>query len=257
MSLSITPGYDFAADEVPTRAKLRLAAGNIQVTDLDWTDVGATVRLMLNGQASEGSGASMAAEGWMYYDARGNTWIRQRWTITDFGMSGVTEGYSDTPLFRVLGGWATTRAPFLGANRAAGQPVHAYTSGLAGDSRYSPAVLNWRSGWSQQHVEGANDLGFLQETTATGARAPVVGRGAAKHWLGLVAADRDPTARMTSTSGVQWAVYPLNHSASGYKRWLLEHNGWMPEAGYLGNHRIDWPIAWAYGKPIYGDSSAL
>lgn len=253
MAASITPGYDFTVDEVPTKTKIEIAARGMQISALDFNDVDATIRLALNGQESGGSGASMADEGWLYFDARGNMWVKQRWTARDFGMTGQTESFSDTMLFRSAGGYASSRIPMTdGTNRNAGRPVQIYGLGSGADN-YSPANIGARAQWVITHVEGGMDPFFLEETAVSGSRINMVGRGVTKQFLATGQAHYSIVRRVLSPAGTAWLTYQMN-SSPGYKRAIGTFYGWHPDAGGT-TTRTDWMLFWAYGKPVYGASS--
>ena len=84
--MAIVPGYDFSVNETPSFDTFLSQATGLVITNLDFDDVQASIRVVLNGQESGGSGASMADEGFMYFDPRGNLWVKARYGPEDYGM---------------------------------------------------------------------------------------------------------------------------------------------------------------------------
>lgn len=260
MSANIVPGYDFAQDETPTYNKFLLAAKRLQVTNLDFQDVNTTIRLMLNAQESGGSGASMAAEGWMWFDPYGDMYIRQRWTWDDFGMTGQSEEYSLTPVFRTLGGYASSRMPFWdGGNPEGGKPVSPHVIGADDSKEYSPANIGFTSGWVQYHVDSAPFWGYQPDTMVSGVRQYFVGRGAVRQWIGTFPGAETIPHRMFSSNGIQYLSVDMTDTSQDYKRWSGELYGHHPEAGLQGGGptRTNWCMKWVYSKAMHGHYSAL
>ena len=259
MAHTIVPGYDFAIDEVPTYNKFRLAASRLQINDLDFNDVNTSIRIILNAQESGGSGATMAAEGWMWYDPNGDLYIRQRWTDEDFGMTGHTEAQSITPLVRTLGGWASTRVPFEGGvNNEGGRPL--YMDVLSADDvkEYSLPNVYFLAGWVTYHVDSTPFVGYGPDTMASGTRPYFVGRGAVRQWIGTFPASESAPHRMISFNGTQYASTDMNHVGSlDYKRWSGELYGAHPSATLGGSSNSNWPMKWVYSKAMHGHYSAL
>lgn len=253
--MNIIPGYDFAQDEVPTYNKFLIAAKQLQITELDFEDVNTSIRLMLNGQESGGSGASVADEAWLWFDPHGDTYIRQRWTAEDFGMTGMTEQWSLTPMIRRNGGWASTRMPFDGSNPEGGRPVYADVAGAS--FTYSVANIRFTLGWVVYHDDSCPFWGYLHETAASGARQPFVGRGAVRQWLATFPGGSETIAhRVFSSNGIQYLSVDMTDLSQDYKRWSHELYGHGPEAGESGGSRSNWPMMWAFGKALHGHYSA-
>jgi len=92
--MQIVPGYDFAATEVPNRAKLSQMALGMTLTGIELSQVATTIVAAF---ATDGSLTSMA-EGALWIDARSNLW-----------------GKTENGILRVRmaeGGWETNRYPF-------------------------------------------------------------------------------------------------------------------------------------------------
>jgi hypothetical protein len=255
--MDIAPGYDFSIDETPTYNKFLLAAKRLKVTNLDFNDVTASIRLMLNGQQSGGSGASLAAEGWMWYDPNGDLWLRQRWTWDDFGMTGQSEEISITPLVRTLGGYASCRMPFWdGANPEGGRPVYAKVLAADDSKEYSPANVGFSSGWVTFQADSAPFWGYQPDTMVSGARQCFVGRGGVRQWIGTFPANETQPHRMTSSNGIQYQSLDMNDTTYNYKRWTGELYGHGPESVLSGSNRTNWCMKWVYSKAMHGHFSA-
>lgn len=261
MAVELIPGYDFAQDEVPSYNKFLLQAKRLQVKNLDFNDVNTTIRLILNAQESGGSGASVAGEAWMWYNPNGDMYINQRWTEGDFSMTSHTEQYSLTPIFRTLGGWASTRIFFGdGANPQGGKPCYAYIIGADNAKEYSPANVFFTSGWTTYHVDSTPFWGYQPDTMVSGGRQYFVGRGAVRQWIGTFpGANETSPHRMFSSNGIQYLSVDMVDETQDYRRWSGELYGHHPEAGLVGGGptRTNWCMKWVYGKALQGHYSAL
>jgi hypothetical protein len=99
--MKITPGYDFETHGVPTRALLGLMASGMSVRDISLYQLDSGLILL---SVSDDSLPSLAGEGWLWFDARGNLWGR-----TSHGQVIVR---------KCDGGWESSRYPQSNANTA-------------------------------------------------------------------------------------------------------------------------------------------
>jgi hypothetical protein len=75
MSLTIIPGYDFGTNEIPTRSNFQQAA-RVTITGLGFSHVRADITKVIGGQATGGTGATLPAQGYIWVDLAGNTWVK-------------------------------------------------------------------------------------------------------------------------------------------------------------------------------------
>lgn len=246
---SIVPGYDFTVRETPTFDKFMQQALGLQLTNVDFTEVDASIRVVLNGQDSGGSGASMADEGFLYYDPRGNLWVKSRWGPLDYGMSGTsTHTLVDAQLVRGSGGWATVRVPFDQLYRS-GVPVQ--QGGPTGDAGYSPANVKWQGRWVEYQSTGAFEFGYLSETCTTDERKYVVGRGPCVQWWPTPEnQDQVELHRVFCNTTTGWAKTIITGS-NNREMHGVAHYGWHPGATFAPPNNSEYMLCWAWGGPVY------
>lgn len=96
--MTITPGYDFTINEVPTKAKFTAMLAGISLTAIDVVQISAN----LIGETIGDTSASMPLEGWLRVDPAGGIWV-----IT---ASNVSEPAAQVKIDRAnWGGWETLR----------------------------------------------------------------------------------------------------------------------------------------------------
>jgi len=103
MAMSITPGYDFGADEVPTQALFHRMLDSATLTGISITQIDTS----LIGIKLSDSDVSLPSEGWIWADQLGCLWVKSRW-----GNVRVFRGsYGGQETIRYQRG-ANTRAPY-------------------------------------------------------------------------------------------------------------------------------------------------
>lgn len=80
MTVTITPGYDFGINEVPTASTFGLQATGIQITGIPLSAIDADMAIVNINDASNAS--SVPNEGSMWVDHQTNVWGRTRWGPT-------------------------------------------------------------------------------------------------------------------------------------------------------------------------------
>jgi hypothetical protein len=95
--MTITPGYDFTVNEVPTRAKLESMTAGMSITGIDISQIDTALVGVKQGDTS----TSLPAEGWMLRNAPGQLWVQTR-----FGRVQLWRG--------CWGGMETRRFPVAG-----------------------------------------------------------------------------------------------------------------------------------------------
>lgn len=111
MALSITPGYDYTVNEVPTKAKFEAAAAGLEITGLDLNVISGTIQAILFGDTTGASGGKPPAEGWIWVDPAGNRNVQFRaypGSIAPSPLS-TTDTRADVRMWRAAGGWETSR----------------------------------------------------------------------------------------------------------------------------------------------------
>lgn len=84
MAATITPGYDFQVNEIPTRAKLTAMLAGISLAAITRTQIDANIINAVYGD----SGTSLPGEGWIWVDRTGNVWTTSRWGLTKLRRTG-------------------------------------------------------------------------------------------------------------------------------------------------------------------------
>lgn len=72
--MTITPGYDFTVNEVPTRLKLETMTAGMSITGIDISQIAATLIGIKKGDTS----TSLPSEGWLLHDPPGGLWVLTR-----------------------------------------------------------------------------------------------------------------------------------------------------------------------------------
>lgn len=206
MTVSVVPGYDFAADERPTSKSLELQAVNMRVTEIPFSDFpSAMVRAYINDlwpADAEGDGSSVQSsttasgsdtEGSIIMDRGGHLWVRTRWGPTRFHAG--------------LGGCETRRWPYLDINDT--YPSHPGVGAMlmpiqnANDTCQTDYVWAWDG--------NSRNLGILMQTDVTNQTVGVYS------W--------NPRVALYGFLGLTMTGYP---TASA-------HRGGVLDSGYLGS----------------------
>lgn len=173
--LTVTPGYDFATTEVPTREKLGLA-----MTGMSLTGIGAS--LFPSGTTyitiTDTSQVTLPFEGMLWVDSRTNLW-----GLTRRGMVIVR---------RSAGGWETNRflmhADGGGAVVPPGEALR-FNNPVAGDTNESNCVMGR---YTSNDADPALPVALSTDTVGSGTFARVVFKGRAR----LFAPDFLPTGAL-------------------------------------------------------------
>lgn len=72
MPVSITPGYDFSVNAIPTRETLALQAQNLQISGIPLSALDATIVIAAINDST--AATNLPLEGSLWIDARGNVW---------------------------------------------------------------------------------------------------------------------------------------------------------------------------------------
>lgn len=226
MSLTIKPGYDFEAFETPTREKFLRAARGLEIAGIDSSYIGAD---LVAHKFTTSSGVSLPAEGWLWTDGAGNTWVQ---TANGAVRMGRNEG-----------GWESRRWSHAGNTTGKGNKGD-YTGGSEDSScRVSDDTNPNQSGGVYSFV--------FHETAVSGANPIFSGRGGN---LLSIAVDTQyywpiKSIIRTHNIGTTWDA-PLDHNSDGDRKVrcgsVLGHS--FPQAlGYQ----------WFYGRSMYGPGSTL
>jgi hypothetical protein len=235
MAVTITPGYDFTVNEVPTFATVQQMASGLSIQGLTFDNVSATLIGQKTGNTSGGTGSSLPAEAWMWSAPDGTIWIEAIYTD-----SGVTEK-RPTPLWTPYGGWTTSRFKYV---RGSGLSVSELgTVATISDSLASPnnplEVKHYEAGYNISNEAYFFGLYSYETpvTTFSGTHEMLVrgrGFGALNLGGGSTIAKVLPSPgtygwRWTFGGGSAWLEQRVNHSpASGYRAFFVSHGGQSP-----------------------------
>jgi len=99
MVLTITPGYDFTINEVPTSSKFQQQAAGLVMSDIPLSNVDASLNVIKIADSTTAS--IMPNEGSMWVDHQLNVWGRTRWGALKIRTTG---GVLETNRFATKGG---------------------------------------------------------------------------------------------------------------------------------------------------------
>lgn len=226
MSLTIKPGYDFEVTETPTRDKLLRQARGLDISGIDASFLDAN---LIAHKTTNSSAVTLPAEGWLWTDGGGNSWVQTARGPVRF--------------FRSGGGWESRRYQFFGATYQQGNKLD-----VTGGAEEASVTLRADT----TRVDDGGVYSFVaHETCVTGAYPVAVGRGAA---LLSFAASTDwywqikTLVRTYGADGLNWAN-PLDYASHSQKAFpvaLLGHN-FANSLAY----------GWFFGRNIYGPGSTL
>jgi hypothetical protein len=158
---TITPGYDFGVNEIPTRDKFLAQAQGMSVGDISSDILDANFLTLLIGDTSGASGGLLTDQGQLWISPDGSVWGRT--------------GRGDVQVHRAEGGWETNRINFVGDNHGEGagwtMDDVATNVSLSGD----PDALRYDTG-------AGIDLFITAETTHSGPMR-LTGRGVCRYVL--------------------------------------------------------------------------
>lgn len=102
MAISITPGYDFTVQEVPTELLFKRQAEDLKITGIPASQIEGTITAIVFGDTTGASGATPPAVGWIWVDSAGHRNLR------------VTEPNADVPrvdvrVWNAHGGYESSR----------------------------------------------------------------------------------------------------------------------------------------------------
>jgi hypothetical protein len=199
----LVTGYDFAATEIPTKAKLHQMLAGMSVAAIS----PALINSSLVGVNFGTSGTTLPAEGWMWADISGTLWVR------------TTNG--SAKLWRSQGGWSTIRFPTLGVIDTITLPQtpngarailrnRIAHGGDAGDTNESNV------GWFQTADQSGTPIGKGEDTTVSGVFSLWVMRGGVVWQYAIRAAMPDLFRRHSSPgqTEMQGDVLPLTDANS-------------------------------------------
>lgn len=86
MTLTITPGYDFGANEVPTASSWGKQASDVQLKDIPLSSVDSDLSVV--GLQGSSSASNLPNEGSLWVDHQTNVWGRTRWGAVKVRMYG-------------------------------------------------------------------------------------------------------------------------------------------------------------------------
>lgn len=157
MALSVTPGYDFSVNEIPTNLKMRTAALGLAISGVPLSALQSAVIGLLNGETSGVTGASMPSQGWLWTDPAGNQWVN--------GASGPLQ------ISRGRGGWESMRWELvtrdIGSAMRRGAAVVIQERGAGA----TETLLQFRTeGGSQVDSQNGFVYGVCPDTAPTGIR---------------------------------------------------------------------------------------
>jgi hypothetical protein len=228
MSLTIKPGYDFETFETPTREKLLRMATGLEVSGIDASYLDAS---LIAHKFTTSSGVTLPAEGWMWTDGAGNTWVE--------GANGPVR------FFRTAGGWESNRYQFSGADFPKGNKLD-----CSGTAEESTVRLIGDTG----HVGDGEVYSFVShDTCVTGAYPIAVGRGGFVASIAASTQYYEPIKSLlrTPSSGagsINWGV-PIDYASNTTKV--------FPAAviGHLFSQSLAY--GWFYGRSMYGPGATL
>jgi len=89
MALSITPGYDFTVNEVPTNAKIQLMLTGMQINDIPKGSIDGSLSGVLYGWLTGTTMATLPDEGSILWDISGNMWVKTNTGVVNLWRSGM------------------------------------------------------------------------------------------------------------------------------------------------------------------------
>ncbi len=249
---TITPGYDFGIDEVPTFGKFIAQAQGLDITGLEFSDLVDDTSFVFNSPESNGSGASQAdtLEGGLWFDTSGEMHV----TIRAYGWWG-SSGYSGPefikcPIFKLWrGGWDTVRAVRVLSGDQGLEPVQ---GGGAVDTGYTPTSIARSVAWINQAAVGPRDGGYNSDDTAlsgTYFRMTVRGIGRFNATSTIATTGVNMPYRFASTSALQWDQRNITSPGSSPPTWGVGeiYGALVSDEGgtWIGRGR-----AWYYGRAV-------
>lgn len=106
MPVQITPGYDFAVTEIPTKANLQAMAAGLSITGIPLSQFAVTLNIISINDTT--SVSNLPNEGSLWVDQHGNIWGRTR--------------FGDLKVRKYDGGWESNRFRSIGLSGTAGNP---------------------------------------------------------------------------------------------------------------------------------------
>jgi hypothetical protein len=232
MAMTITPGWDFAYNDVPTRARLELMTAAMSITGIPLSQINTNLVGIKYGDTS----VSLPAEGWIWGDTDGSLWVKTR-----FGKCKFFRGN--------WGGWETQR--YLAADpldhwtlpQPAPVPIGELRSVSAGASNESDV----------RYRIGTNTIGRFVvknlDTATSGVAVRLLGRGA--HTGEPIRTNRlgspDYSVRHGSAQeDYEVSIFPATNAdapGQGRKKCLLLYQG-------IGQNRA---LAWFFGYEVMQD----
>jgi hypothetical protein len=227
MSLTIKPGYDFKATETPTREKFLRAARGLDIKGIDSSNLAAD---LIAHSFTTSSGVTLPAEGWLWTDGGGNSWVQTANGAVRWG--------------RLEGGWESRRFTYADAVEAQGNKVD-FSGGA------EEASVTIKRDTARVDDGGVYSM-IAHETCVSGANPVLVGRGGVILSAAIDTQYYWPIKTLLRTygaDGLNWAL-PVNYTpGSTYKAFpasVLGHS--FPSAlGYM----------WFHGRNLYGPGASL
>lgn len=228
MSLTIKPGYDFEADEVPTQDKFLRAARGVEVSGIDLSFLDAT---LIAHKFTTASGVTLPSEGWLWTDGAGNTWVQTANGAVRWG--------------RNEGGWESRRWAYVHSTTANQGNKGDFTGGAEeGTAALNPDTARVEDGGVYSFV--------LHDTAVSGAHPIFVGRGGS---LLSIAVDTQyiwpikTIIRTYGATGLDWAA-PLDHASDGDRKVRCGS-----VLGHAFGHALGYQ--WFYGRSMWGPGATL
>lgn len=161
MAVTITPGFDFEVNGIPTKELLELMTAGMSITGIDISQIDAT----LVGMKDEPSSVSLPSEGWLWLDPMGAIHVKTS--------DGLVRFYRAQ-----WGGWETNRYPIgnpietFSLPTAHVSPIGKFRTHTVGSTNESDVYFRIGTGNIQQMVAHPTD------TLVSGTAQPIVVRGA-------------------------------------------------------------------------------
>jgi hypothetical protein len=227
MSLTIIPGYDFEVNETPTHDKFIRAAKGLQISGIDASHIYGS---LIGHSFTTSSAVSLPAEGWLWTDGGGNTWVQTENGPVRWG--------------RVQGGWETRRWAYSGATEKKGNKLD--VSG--GEEEATARIVTD----TEKNTDGGVYSFMAHDTCVSGSNPLCVGRGGVdcsiavdtQYYWGIKS-----LLRTYGASGADWSA-PINYvPGTNYKTFPASVIGqnFSRSLGYV----------WFHGRNLYGPGSTL